>query len=60
MNIINYRKKLKNYQKVQESIEQMRMERHDYVNYMQTVERLLDDAKDYKEACGLLKDIYER
>ena len=45
------------YQKVQESIEQMRMERHDYVNYMQAVERLLGNEKDYKEACGLLQEI---
>lgn len=47
------------YYKVQEEIEKMRMERHDYMNYIQTIERMISDPSQYGEAQKLIDELRE-
>ena len=50
------------YHKVQEDIEKMRLERHDYINYIQSLEQMIVQQSQYCEAQKLIleiKDMYD-
>lgn len=48
------------YVNVQNAIEQMRLERHDCVNYLQAIERLIGDESNHAEAEKLLNELCKK
>ena len=48
------------YSKVQDDIEKMRLERHDYMNYVQGIERMISEPSQYGEAQKLIDELREK
>lgn len=48
------------YSKVQGNIEKMRLERHDYMNYVQGIERMISEPSQYGEAQKLIDELREK
>lgn len=47
------------YQKLQNEIEKMRMERHDYINYLQAMERLIKDGQQYDDVKKMIYQLQQ-
>ena len=57
----NLRKReYEHYQMVQEEIERLRLERHDYINYLQAIHRFLDETSNYEEVKELLQELRQK